>query len=165
MSTLDALRQQESIQESLQSQSKETLVEMVSHLLKTYVLDPRSTPLKVDVGKVHVPHTLRSLDFPALIETLKFHLDIPDLDKLNVVDGRVYVQLGSGEYALDGPAPPRTAPASAPAPAAPAASPAPAETPAPAAPAERAVPPRADAEPRPAGPAQVDDRFRMLELD
>lgn len=157
------LRQQDRIAEALQAHSKEELVDMMSQLIKTYVIDG-TQPIKPEVGKVHVPQTLRGLDFPSLVETLKFHLDIPDLEKFNVVDGEVYVKLGEREYALSGPAPlpqlRQTAPVAPPPTAA--APPAVDLPPAPASPMSGDPPPRKRPQ---AGPTPADDRFRMLELD
>ena len=164
------LRQQDAIEASLQGYSRTELAGMMALLLKTYVIDG-TTPAKPNVGRVHVPHTLRSLNFAHLIETLKFHLDLPDLDKFNVVDGQVYVKLGEREYSLDGPAP-TAAPRAAPAAPTPAASPRSGQ---PAAPAPSGAPLRPSRSPlaaeldeparKPQAPPAVDDRFRMLELD
>ena len=174
MSIRDSLNQQDRIEAALGDCSKEELIRICANLMKTYVLDG-ITPNKPDVGKVHVPTHLRDLSFPVLIETLKFHLDLPDLEKLVVADGQVFVKLGEREYPLDGPAPASTPPVRpaaspsqagpsqagptqpAPRPAAPAAA-----QPRPAAPA--ATPPRTERA-QPSSPKPADDRFRMLELD
>ncbi len=135
------LRQQERIQEALSQYRAGELADMMAQICKAYVIDG-VTPMKPDVGRVHVPQTLRGLDFASLIETLKFHLDLPDLEKRNVVDGVVFVKLGSSEYPLDdsAAAPPVRAAATPPArptpPAAPADTPA-APAPTPAAPPNR----------------------------
>lgn len=160
MSIRDALQHQERIEQALQSHSKDALIRILSDLMKTYVIDGVA-PLKPEVGKVHIPVHLRDLSFPVLIETLKFHLDLPDLEKFNVIDGQVYVKLGEREFALDGPAP-TAAPRPATPPPPQAASPVP-QPPAAATPEPAPVPQRPKAPP--AAPKAADDRFRMLELD
>ena len=159
MSIREELRHQDRIHEALQGYSKEELIDILAHLVKAYVIDGIA-PVKPDVGKIHVPKHLRELSFPVLLETLKFHLDLPELEKLNVVNGQVYVKLGEREFALDGP-PPGRSELSAPRQAEPAAPPPPIADGPRATPA--AAPPAA--EKKPAGPAEVSDRFRMLELD
>ena len=162
MSLREDLRQQDPIRESLAHFSKEELADMMSHLVKTYVIDGVA-PQKPDVGKVHVPRHLRELSFAALIEALKFHLDLPELEKLNVVNGEVFVKLGEREYSLEGRGP--TSAPSAPQPAAAAPAP-PRPTTGPAAAVPALEPPRtAPARPREDAANEVSDRFRMLELD
>ena len=123
MSIEDTMKHQTAIEAALDGYSKGELIRMLSNLMKTYVLDG-TAPLKPDVGRVHVPTHLRELDFPSLMETLKFHLNLPDLEKFNIIDGQVYVALGDREYALDGVASPvrNTSATSAPAASAPATS-------------------------------------------
>lgn len=184
------LNHQESIVHALSSRSQEELVHIAADLMKTYVIDG-AAPLKVDVGRVHVPQSLRGLPFSALIETLKFHLDLRELEQFTVSDGQVFVKLGDREFALDGNPPPRQAPpagggSSAAAPSAPRSTPAasrpsgnslfggdtsgarpsarpgaPVESP----PSVRESPLRPEIAPRPEAPRESDDRFRMLELD
>ena len=187
MAVEDTMKHQIAIEAALESHSKGELVRMLSNIMKTYVIDG-TTPLKPDVGRIHVPSHLRELDFPSLIEALKFHLDLSDLDKFQVMDGQVYVTLGDREYALHGPAPTQRHPTSTTATAAtqpnapPAANPTPkAASPTP----PRSRPnkgggvfgggssaPQADipmtpepTEEKKKSPTEADDRFRMLELD
>ena len=162
MSITEELRQQTRIVDALQGYSKEELIQMLAHMMKTYVIDGVA-PSKPDVGRVHVPQHLRGLSFPDLIETLKFHLDVPELEKISVTNGQVFVTLGENEYALDGTGPRAAPPRGAAAPAAPSASPS-------AAPPllDPDPPPSARPQPRPSAarkPAPASDRFRMLELD
>ncbi len=184
MAVEDSMKHQVSIEMALDAYSKGELVRMLSNLMKAYVIDGTS-PLKPDVGRVHVPTHLRELDFPSLIETLKFHLNLSDLEKFNVIDGQVYVTLGDREYALHGPvattnntstAPPApTDPTSAAVP-----SPSPTATPSPRprqnrgggvfgggspAPQENLPLMPETKEASDAPPTEADDRFRMLELD
>ena len=181
---MHALNQQARISAALQGVPSAELSEMMAHLMKAYVLDG-TTPLRPEAGKVIVPSHLRDLDFAGLIDALKLHLDLPELDKLTVTDGLVSVNLGGSEYAIDGrtsaapsststvsPSTPAPAPAPAPTRAAPSpgpgspfgggTSPAPAAQPS-APPAEPAAPPPAPAKPE--EPGAVSNRFRMLELD
>ena len=189
MAVEDTVGQQTAIELALDAYNKGELIRMLSNLMKTYVIDG-TTPLKPDVGRVHVPSHLRELDFSSLIEALKFHLDLPDLEKFNVVDGQVYVTLGDREYALHGPAPSsrQSAPSAPPTPSAPAAATPPPQNSTPpsrpatsntrpnrgggvfgggsSAPAENI--PMAPPTPEPKKketPTEADDRFRMLELD
>ena len=71
MAVEDSMKHQVSIEMALDAYSKGELIRMLSNLMKAYVIDGTS-PLKPDVGRVHVPTHLRELDFPSLIETLKF---------------------------------------------------------------------------------------------
>jgi len=183
MSVENTMGHQTEIELALEAYTKGELVRMLSNVLKAYVIDG-TTPLKPDVGRIHVPTHLRELDFSSLIETLKFHLDLPDLDKFQVVDNQVYVTLGDREYALHGPAP-SGRPATENAPTPPPAAPEPIRTPAPAASATPSprrgggvfgggssapgenipmTPPRSEPKKKDA-PTEADDRFRMLELD
>ncbi len=155
-----ALRQQDAIAAALATRSHEELVKIAADLMKTYVVDGAS-PQKPDVGRVHVPQHLRGLGFASLIETLKFHLDLKELEQFTVTDGQVFVKLGGREFALDGAAPP---PARAAAPPARLVESPPVIREPPAAPAPRVeAPPRPEV--KPPGPSESDDRFRMLELD
>jgi hypothetical protein len=168
-----ALRHQDAIQAALATRSQEELVQIAADLVKTYVIDG-VTAQKVDVGRVHVPQQLRGLPFAALIEVLKFHLDLKELELFTVTNGQVFVKLGNREFALDGSSgpPPVSASASAPTPAAPAPRAAPAASPPPA-PAARPAgivesTPRIRTEvqrPFEGGAQESDERFRMLELD
>ncbi len=181
---MHALNQQARISAALQGVPNAELSEMMAHLMKAYVLDG-TTPLRPEAGKVIVPTHLRDLDFAGLVDALKLHLDLPELDKLTVTDGLVSVNLGGSEYAIDGrssavptgtstASPPAPAPAPAPASARAAPSPgpgspfgggtSPAAVPPPSAapPEPAAVPPAPE---KPEEPGTVSNRFRMLELD
>ena len=185
MAVEDTVGQQTAIEIALDAYTKGELIRMLSNVLKTYVIDG-VTPLKPDVGRVHVPTHLRELDFTSLVETLKFHLDLPDLEKFNVVDGQVYVTLGDHEYALHGPAPSgRQVSHSAAQPVAQPSPPEPSPRPTPpasgesrpkrgggvfgggsSAPAENIPMAPQPKEPKKKDtPTEADDRFRMLELD
>jgi hypothetical protein len=162
MSIQEELRQQTQIAEALQTYSKEELVDMLAHLMKAYVIDGVA-PVKVEVGKVHVPQHLRGLSFPDLMETLKFHLDLPELERISVTNGQVFVKLGEQEYAFDGTGPTTSRRATEPPPLSP-----PAARPsidlddAPSSPRQAPTPAPPAASKRPSGSS---DRFRMLELD
>ena len=187
-----ALRHQDTISTALASRSHEELVALAADLMRTYVIDGTGTQ-KPDVGRVHVPQSLRGLPFDALIETLKFHLDLRELEQFSVSDGKVFVKLGDREFSLDGAPPPRPSQPAAvgadsagpraarpsggafgggsgesrPAPAGPFGGGSSDSRPAPRAggnPVEQ-PPTVREAPPRPEAPREADDRFRMLELD
>ncbi len=172
-----ALRHQDAIQAALATRSQEELVQIAADLVKTYVIDG-ITAQKVDVGRVHVPQQLRGLPFAALIDVLKFHLDLKELELFTVTNGQVFVKLGNREFALDGSSGPPPVTASAPAPtpaaslprAAPVSGPGASGAPAPAARPAGVVEstPRVRTEvqrPFEGGAQESDERFRMLELD
>ena len=185
MAVEDTVGQQTAMELALDAYTKGELIRMLSNVLKAYVIDG-VTPLKPDVGRVHVPTHLRELDFSSLIETLKFHLDLPDLERFNVIDGQVYVMLGDREYALHGPAPTgRPTPQNQPQPVAQQSIPEPSPTPATTASAESRprrgggvfgggssgpaenipMAPKPKEPQKQDTPTEADDRFRMLELD
>ncbi|MBT9557989.1 MAG: hypothetical protein IV100_18275 [Myxococcales bacterium] len=170
-----ALRHQDAIQAALATRSQEELVQIAADLVKTYVIDG-VTAQKVDVGRVHVPQQIRGLSFAALIEVLKFHLDLKELELFTVSNGQVFVKLGNREFALDGSSGPSPVTAPAPPPAAPtpraapasgsAASPPPAPAARPAGIVESSPRVRTEVQrPFEGGAQESDERFRMLELD
>ena len=163
MSIQEELRQQTQIAEALQTYSKEELIDILAHLMKAYVIDGIA-PVKVDVGKVHVPQHLRGLSFPDLMETLKFHLDLPELERISVTNGQVFVKLGEQEYALDGTGPTSSRRATEPPPLSPPITPSAIDLDDGPAPSQRQqpTPPASAARKRPSASS---DRFRMLELD
>jgi len=157
--------------ESLSGFSKEELIDILTHLVRTYVIEGIS-PLKPELSVVDFPRHIRDLSFAQLIQQLKLHVDIPELNHFTIVGNEVFVEVAGENYSITGqtqrPLTPRES--GAPAGEDPFATP----TPPPEAPsqaAEKQPPsgqsPKDKSQTKKSEPedGEISDRFKMLELD
>ena len=89
---------------ALERYSKEELIDLMTHLLRVYVLN-ESTPLEPQLAKPSAPEELAKLTFPQLILHLQMSLDLEQLGLLRVDGKEVYITLGEREFRLGGPTP------------------------------------------------------------
>ena len=97
--SIDAIHQE--MHESLSSFSKEELIDILTHLVRTYVIEGIG-PLKPELTVVDFPRHLRDLGFAQLIEQLKLHVDIPELNHFTIVGNEVFVEIQGENYSITG---------------------------------------------------------------
>jgi len=128
------------IAKTLHAVDKNDLVELLSDLIKIYVIEG-TTALEIEPSVVESMGARERVGFARLIADLKTKLDLPELDYFRVEGDRVLITIGDQTFPLDGPPSRRRA--------------APADT------GKTAAPPkRDDGKKPPAG-----ERSRLLEVD
>jgi hypothetical protein len=128
------------IAKTLRAVDKDDLVELLSDLVKIYVIEG-TTALDVAPSGVESTGARERIGFARLIADLKTKFDLPELDYFRVEGDRVLITIGDQTFPLDGPpARRRTAPADAP---------------------KRAAPAKRDDGPKP----PAGERSRLLEVD
>lgn len=79
----------------------ERLRSLLAAVLETYVVGA-APPVVAELLASAFPRHLRDLDFPALVQTLQRHLDLPELGRFVVGDDGVRVRVAGGEHPLAG---------------------------------------------------------------
>jgi hypothetical protein len=141
----------EEMSAALEQYSKEELIDLLTHIVKTYVVEG-TLPLKPDVGVSTSDEQLAQLSFPQLILHLQMRLDHREWNQFSVSGEDVWVSVGGQRLNLTGrpsALPQVQAPGRAPAAARPEAAAQPA------APAAAAAPPAPNPTPRQETPPQV----------
>lgn len=167
----------EQMKAALEQYSKEELVDLLTHIVKTYVVEG-TLPLKPDIGVRTGDEHLAKLSFPELILHLQLRLDHREWSMFSVSGEDVWVATGGQRINLTGPdVSPTTRSTEQP----PRATTIPAPTPLPPEPRRAEPPPPSHSEPAPAAPdpspqpaaepepfgedVEASERFGMLEID
>jgi hypothetical protein len=87
------------IREALGGYQREALLEMLTHLFQTYVVEG---PAPLVAPQPERMPELEGMSFAALIEALQLRLDLPELSLFQVEGGRVSVRVGGRMQPLDG---------------------------------------------------------------
>ncbi|MCA9562470.1 MAG: hypothetical protein KC561_03230 [Myxococcales bacterium] len=162
----------EEMKSALEKYSKEELIDLMTHIVKTYVVEG-TLPLKSEPSKKDGEEGLAELSFTQLISHLQMRLDHKEWDFFSVSGGEVFVTVRGQRLALsDRPAPipdppPRSATIET-APVSPPSRPSAASTEQPRSePSEdRGADSRPDVPPDPfSADAEESERFGMLEID
>lgn len=89
----------ERVRSALEAYDKESLIDLLYHLMRTYVVEGTRT-LNPDLAIVDFPRHLRDLSFPQLVVQLKAHLDLPELSQFSVVSNEVFVAVDDAQISL-----------------------------------------------------------------
>lgn len=95
-------RVREDIARSLRTVAKDELVELLSDLIKIYVIEGTAA-LDVESSLAQSIDPRERVGFARLIADLKARLDLPELDYFRVEGDRVLITIGDQTFALDGP--------------------------------------------------------------
>ncbi|MCC6993094.1 MAG: hypothetical protein IT370_00565 [Deltaproteobacteria bacterium] len=95
----DVRKVAQDIREALAEYSREQLVEMLTHVFQSYVVEG---PAPVSAAQPERLPELEGMAFPKLIETLQLRLDLPELAWFSIVEGRVQVRAGGMMQPLGG---------------------------------------------------------------
>jgi len=104
-------RVREDLARSLRDLDPDQLVELLSDLIKIYVIEGTSA-LDIEPSLVPPSDSRERVSFARLITDLKARLNVPELDHFRVEGDRVLITIGDQTFPLDGP-PRRLRPATA----------------------------------------------------
>ena len=95
-------RVREDLARSLRDIDVAELVELLSDLIKIYVIEGTSA-LDIEPSLVPPGDSRERVSFARLITDLKARLDVPELDHFRVEGDRVLITIGDQTFPLDGP--------------------------------------------------------------
>jgi len=95
-------RVREDLARSLRDLDPDQLVELLSDLIKIYVIEGTSA-LDIEPSLVPPGDSRERVSFARLITDLKARLNVPELDHFRVEGDRVLITIGDQTFPLDGP--------------------------------------------------------------
>jgi hypothetical protein len=92
------------LRSALERYSREELVDLMTHLLRVYVLE-QAPVIAPELEKPQLSDELEKFTFPQLLIHLQMSLELAELSRFRVAEGKVFVTVGDNEFQLDGPSP------------------------------------------------------------